>query len=64
MIPLNMSNSQTALKKRKGKKALNHILEQTCCSDVKKHEGQVALMLLTLVRVTGSASCLSYLHGQ
>lgn len=55
-VLLNINKSQIALKKR-GKKTPNHILEQICCS--KKHEGHVGLMLLTLVRFTGSASLLS-----
>lgn len=42
-VLLNINNSQTALKK-KGENA-HHILEQVWC--LKKHEGQVGLMLLT-----------------
>lgn len=56
-VPLNINDSP----KEKGGGNPHHILEQICCS--KKHEGQVGLMLLTLVRFTESASLLSYSHG-
>lgn len=59
-VPLNISNSPKEKERRE--KSPHHILEEICSS--KKQEGQVELMLLTVVRFTGSVSLLSYLHGQ
>lgn len=59
-VPLNISNSPK--EKERGKKAL--IIFWKKSAPQKKQEGQVGLMLLTLVRFTGSVSLLSYLHGQ
>lgn len=57
-VPLNISNSQTALKEKK--KTLIIFWNKSAARMLKK--GHVGLILLTLVRFTESASLLSYLH--